>query len=215
MAGKNRTTRFRAWAILLPLALLGGCDSFSLMDLLVLPGEAGPLSIIAEATTVTRNGDPVNLSVWGGTQPYEFSVEAVDIVYGNPLSEIGYYNQSTYVPGAAIGRVRIAVMDGTNDIEWVNINVVPRTPSLNSVFRQGISDEVRIEWDYSELPSIDGFFLQRSVGAGDFEDRGPEFLPTDDYWIDTDAPSGISYRYRIFAKSGGYISFPAEDTVSP
>ena len=206
---KTRFLRHALAALSLALAL-AGCDSFSLLDLLVLPGEGapGPLSLTAATTTVARNGAPVALSVSGGRPPYNFSVYADDPYGGTSGQPIGDVYNLAYEPGGAIGRMRVTVTDARGESAQITISVVPRTPSLTIEWQ---AHDIRIAWLYTDTAVITGFSIMKSVNGGPFSDFSSLFLPGSNSTIDNETPLGSTYTYRIYAIAGDYYSLPSNE----
>jgi hypothetical protein len=206
----------RRWLLSLPVCaavlLLAGCDSFSLTDLLGLPGESD-LTLTAAATTAQRNAD-VALTVSGGTAPYTYSVEAEELYEKTKDSGIGGVYNQTYTSGGAIGRMKVTVTDAKGESASVYVAVVPPTPSL-SVNRSGDKKSATISFGgYSAKDAIDKFRLQRAASGYEFTTINEPSSGSTAY-TDNTLDAATTYTYRLYVISGSFASLPSEAVSVP
>jgi hypothetical protein len=155
----------------------------------------------------------VALNVSGGTPPYSFSVAAVDLYAGTSTLPIGdVYNQA-YVPGEAIGRIRIVATDENGEEVNLYFNVVPIAPTL--VLKNQAPD-VRIEWNYTDTVAVNSIRIDRSVNSSLFDLRHTS-ISMEDHFLDTGVLVGgiASLSYRCYSVAGTYVSIPAEGSLLP
>lgn len=204
-------------AVFVPVSGLGGCDSFSLTELLLKPGEY-TLSIRASDTTLQR-GASTPLNVSGGVAPYSFSVAADTLSSKTPDTNAigGVYNEE-YVAGTAIGRIQVTVTDSENSTASLYVTVVPPTPAITGIYLNGDNSGASVEFNLNVSPPtslLTGYRIERLPLGGelDFTDDVQNANATT-YTDGTALASATTYVYRLYSLSDAFVSLPAEEQIA-
>lgn len=207
---------------LLPLVLLGalvlvlgGCDSFSLADAYLLPGEGAlALSLKADSETTLRGGT-VGLTATGGTSPYSFAVSDVDLYAGTSGAGIGSVTGLNYIAGGAIGKVRITMTDAAGGTAFAYVTVLPPAPTITDGKRTGSGNTVQLTWSYPETAIIDKYRLELSVDGQAYSSLVTTVKTATSYGPYNSLVTTSTYSYRLYAVSGTYESAPASISLAP
>lgn len=208
---KPWSPRFARLAILGALCLAAaGCDSFSLPDQFLLPGEGAEALKLTVDTDTTQRYGTVALTASGGVKPYSFDEPSPFEPLYEPTSDqgLGSVFDDYYTAGGAIGKIRITVQDAAGATAFAYVTVVPPTPTLTGE-RTGGDTNATLSWTCGDWGIIDSIAIQGSSDAtnfvpittatanGSYNDNGP---------LDPSKP----YTYRIVAKAGNYSSLPLD-----
>lgn len=214
MKANLRSARLCALALLATLAA-AACDSFSLLDEFALPyriAEGGPLELSYEGSGVVvgRNAS-VALDPRGGVPPYTYEIQASAV---SPLTlgwDLGSVSNNVYSAGDAIGQVMIILTDSELRTDTVVVTVLPFAPQLNAAW-DGASTNASITWTHANPSGIGEFRIERRASNEEeyvllYSQSAPGS------YSDSGLDRGLSYSYRIQARSGEYTSSWAEAEI--
>ncbi|MDX9958649.1 MAG: hypothetical protein RBT68_09440 [Spirochaetia bacterium] len=191
------------------LIILGGCDSYSLLDQFILNSE---LRLTPQSTTL-KPGETSLLYLEGGTAPYLLYATNGGVYDDGTALDLGSIDDSapsySYTAGNSIGPVTIRFSDSLGFATSTTITVVPHAP--DSVIADGTivgPQTVEITWSYPFPDKIQGFRIMRSQDGTTFTVLdGAESLPRlPTSFVDgTASPSSMNY-YVVYAIAGSYQS---------
>ena len=170
-----------------------------------------PLELNPQSHEINQ-GDPVFMSVSGGTPPY--NIEALsspaDLEYEDPAGN-GTFDNFLYMASNSIGKIKIRVTDSLGAIQSVEIYVLPELPKdLSFIVEESDNSNKVIQWEQTK-PGIDSFFIERRVkGVGVYQERVNNSAnlvedPADSgmFRFTDEASAAVSaYEYRVYSISG-------------
>ncbi|MBL8967221.1 MAG: fibronectin type III domain-containing protein [Spirochaetaceae bacterium] len=189
--------------------LLAGCDSFSLPDQFILPGEDKVVLALAVDNAVVQRNGSVGLLPSGGEKPYRFDApSAFDLSTGTATYGVGYITNATYTAGGAIGKVRITLRDAGDATAFAYVTILPPKPTLLGE-RIGGNQTINLTWTFPapDAEILTGFLLECSTDGSAFTasgTHGKDSVGTS--FNNLNASAG--YTYRLRALSGTYESEP-------
>ncbi len=201
----------KAWLAMLAMAtvILGGCDSYSLLDQFALHGG---LRITPQSSTL-RPGESSPLYLEGGTAPYSLYSVNGGLYDDSTAFDLGTLDDVgpaySYTAGDSIGPVTIRLGDSLGFSTSATITVVPHAPTLvNADGFYGGPSEIQITWNYPYADKIAGFTILRSKSGAAFTTLvGAESLPkSQTSFIDTGASPSTMNIYRVYAFAGQHLS---------
>jgi hypothetical protein len=205
------TPRRARFAILAGLALaLVGCDSFSLPDQFLLPGEGDiALSLTVDKSTAERLNGTVGLLPSGGSGAYTFEITADDLYSGTSTHGLGSISGLSYTAGGAIGKIRIMVRDDAGSSGVAYVSVLPSTPmfTIATSKRLGSGADVNLFWSYADT-DFDRYRLELAIDSQSYSEVPGSSKATTSY-TGNSLPDGNIYYYRLFTIAGSYESAPA------
>lgn len=218
---KARACAFAAITLIGALAL-SACDSFSLPDLFVLPGENDvdddvdpdpapeALALSVDRDTAERGTGTIALTPSGGTAPYSFTVTGSDLYSLTQNESLGSASDTTYIytAGDAIGTIRITVRDSAGGSVSANVKVLPSKPSfiVAGCTRIGSGDTVNLSWSYADS-AFDSYRLEFSTDGLTYS-----VLPGSDKTVtsyhENNVVAAATYYYLLYTIAGSWESAP-------
>ncbi|MDC7231668.1 MAG: hypothetical protein PQJ58_00425 [Spirochaetales bacterium] len=205
--------------------LLTACQQFTLLDEIRLKSdetsnteddatdeetEAPPLTqLTLELERVRVNfTETIELYPAGGTPPYSYSIEEVDLFYKDPGGNLGSFTGNTYTAWKSVGKVNIVLEDSGTFVVKKALTLRPPAPhTLAGSKYDSITAE--IEWIFSELEEmIDGFIIT-SVNSDNIESKINVGRDTRNYQDKHGSETG-SFTYSIQSTANGMVSLPTD-----
>ncbi|MGD9940923.1 MAG: hypothetical protein AB7T74_14085 [Clostridia bacterium] len=212
--------RIGLWVLTMVLIILGGCDSYSLLDQFILNSE---LRLTPQSTTL-KPGETSLLYLEGGTAPYLLYATNGGVYDDGTALDLGSIDDVapsySYTAGNSIGPVTIRFSDSLGFSTNATITVLLPIPIILSAERvPGDTSKVRIEWSYPPQYKIQGFRILHKRDTAEFVtavgDVSAESLPkSPTVFVAFNAQPAQPNTYRVYAIAGPFQSTYAEIVVN-
>ena len=208
----------KALLIFLTITILfiTGCQQFSLTEEIRINTEDADDSRVTQLFLELEKGkvifgETIALSPGGGTPPYSYLIEEIDLFYNGDL---GSFAGNTYTAGNSVGKVNVILKDNAEPERVVKELLIFSPPSPHSLSSSKLdATKVEITWGYTkDSNKIEGFIITRT----DTVNNSTTFQINNTFqrsYTNQNVDGAETYTYSIQSKADGLVSLPTDTTT--